>query len=102
MVEKCGVNERSLRGILDAFLSFDLVIFNKENGTYTAPSYLKEAAAVTPGGFSQLVDVFGSTEKFLRTGTGYETNFSGNIRDNLLILLQIKAAIRFNINFLFF
>jgi len=77
MVEKCGVNERSLRGILDAFLSFDLVIFNKENGTYTAPSYLKEAAAVTPGGFSQLVDVFGSTEKFLRTGTGYETNFSG-------------------------
>lgn len=77
IVKKCGVNERSLRGILDAFLSFELVLFNKEDGTYTAPPFLKEAAAITLGGFTQLVDIFRSTEKFLCTGTGYETNFSG-------------------------
>eukprot|EP00029_Vermamoeba_vermiformis_P001187 TRINITY_DN11354_c0_g1_i1.p1 TRINITY_DN11354_c0_g1~~TRINITY_DN11354_c0_g1_i1.p1 ORF type:complete len:299 (+),score=27.16 TRINITY_DN11354_c0_g1_i1:48-899(+) len=77
IAEKCGVNERSLRGILDAFLSFELVTFDKEKGTYIAPVFMREAAAKTPGGFEQLVDVFGSTEKFLRTGSGYETNFSG-------------------------
>jgi len=78
IVEKCGVHERSLRGILDAFVSHEIVIYDKEKDVYTASPTIRAMSVKIPGGFTQLVEVFGSIENFLRTGKGYVTNFSGN------------------------